>query len=299
VSVSRRRRRVVIVATGAVGLLALGLLVARWTELRSRWVLWRAFERVGTTDSGLGIFRHRASGLRMVRLPGGAYHQGASEGEPGAFEHELPRRLVRVSPFLIAEREVSQVEWRRLAGEHFFLHRGDDLPAHGVSWLECAKLCEEVGLSLPTEAEWEYACRGGTDTAFWPGQRLAPGAARSGRLPSSGGGSSPLDGVDAGEPNPFGLYAVHGNVEEWCLDAFDPDFYERDPGDVPVDPVCLDGADSKVVRGGSFLSTVEECRSARRGALPFSSATSSVGLRPVYRLALDDEPRIFATTRGP
>jgi len=274
-----RRRRWILVAGALVLVLAAlaATLLARWPSVRAWYLLRTELELIGRTETGMALYRHRASGLEMVLLPGGEFYRGSDEGAAG-FPEERPRHRVRLEPFLIARTEVIQADWRRIAGDRFFLHPGDDLPAHGVTWIECRDLCARVGLSLPTEAEWEYACRAGSETSYSSGVELSSSEANFGLAQ----GPWP---AKHGSPNAFGIFGMHGNVEEWCIDSFRSDAYRDAPkDDAWRSPVSLDTIDAKVARGGGWRSTAEECRSARRSSVPFSSASTTVGLRPVFRL---------------
>lgn len=276
----RPRRAFLLVVVAAFVAVAVTVFL-RWPSLRAWYVLRTRFEPIGATEGGLSCYRHLASGLEMVLLSGGEFLRGSPPGEVGSFPDEKPRHLVRLSRFLIARREVSQADWRAVLGPRFFLVAGGRLPAHGVSWIECRAYCDAAGLALPTEAEWEYACRAGSETAYAFGDELTTADA------NFGGGTAPWP-VDRGRENEYGLFNVHGNVGEWCVDSYRSDEYARAPAARAwVSPACREEIDSKVVRGGSWDSTREECRSARRNALPFSAASLTAGFRPVFRFEGD------------
>ncbi len=151
--------------------------------------------------------------------------------------------------------------------------RGDTLAVESVSWEDCQEFCEKTKLSLPTEAQWEYACRAGK----------AGSVAGTGNLDdmgwhqqNSGGTTHP---VGEKQPNDFGLHDMHGNVWELCEDWFQEDFYQESTG--ARDPLC-ENSDSgyRVARGGAWISDAKFCRSANRS--PFSQALASTGFRPAW-----------------
>jgi formylglycine-generating enzyme required for sulfatase activity len=274
----------------ALSLFVIGAFVAaEWRSLWTWYSISSSFERIEDSPAGRAQYRHRVSGIVFVLIEGGEFQRGAARDERAAFPDERPQHGVRVSTFLMARHEVTQAEWRRASARRFFLTPGDDLPAHGVSWIECDEFCRRLGLSLPTEAEWEYACRADSTTAYSTGDDLTPDDARFGQL------GTPAR-VESFPPNAFGLYELHGNVEEWCSDSYREDGYAvlaraSQSSGIAIDPVARDAVDLRVVRGGSFQKTAEECRSARRSALPFSAAALDAGLRPVFRLPRAREPR--------
>ena len=146
------------------------------------------------------------------------------------------------------------------------------------SWDECHEFCRRTGLSLPTEARWEYACRAGT-TGDYGG---------TGKLSEMGwyeGNTGSLHPAGEKEANQFGLHDMHGSVFEWCEDIYDPEFYKsREAGH--VNPLCTSGPNEyRVVRGGSWDYDANGCRSAYRYRYPPSQPLAyHVGLRPAYNL---------------
>jgi formylglycine-generating enzyme required for sulfatase activity len=151
-------------------------------------------------------------------------------------------------------------------------------PVETVSWAAASAFCDRAALKLPTEAQWEYACRAGSATAFSCGELLPATRARAG-----GGWSVEDDGtveVHAYPPNDFGIHQMHGNVPEWCEDAFDWEFYSK-PDATRPDSVCREGHE-RVLRGGSWQSPPRDCRSASRSAGDPESTALVVGVRPAF-----------------
>jgi len=255
-----------------------------------------------------------ASALVFVLLPGGTFSMGAQDGLPGEPNHdplarpsEGPVHDVTLSPFFLSKYEMTQGQWLRMTGENPSWYspeyeplKGTTLlhPVESVSRYDCEKVCRWLGSTLPTEAEWEYATRAGTQTAWWAGARretlvgginLADQAAKKRRVPWTEIDDWPEldDGfvahapINSFAPNPFGLFQVHGNVFEWCRDAFDARFY--DVGS-EVDPVNEGRGSARVSRGGSFRSTSANARVSYRQSDDPGTAQSSLGLRPARSL---------------
>lgn len=154
--------------------------------------------------------------------------------------------------------------------------KGDTLPVERISWEDCQRFCKESRLSLPTEAQWEYACRAGKAGPY----------AGTGELDDMGwyGVNSGRRTHSVGEkkPNAFGLYDMHGNVWEWCEDWYEEDFYRESAG--LVDPLCENsGSGNRVPRGAGWLNSAGPCRSAYRTEVPPSARTSdNVGFRAAW-----------------
>ena len=173
----------------------------------------------------------------------------------------------------MAKYELSQAEWKKLMGNNPSKFQGESLPVE-VSWEDCREFCKKSRLSLPTEAQWEYACRARSTTIYAFGNTLTT---KQANCQSSRGSVA----VNSFEPNAFGLYNMHGNVWEWCEDVFDAEFYSR-PESVGPDPVATSGSEYRVIRGGSWFCGADCCPSANRsGHLP-SSRRHDFGFRPVF-----------------
>ncbi|MBN1418451.1 MAG: formylglycine-generating enzyme family protein, partial [Planctomycetes bacterium] len=213
-----------------------------------------------------------SAGMRFVRIEPGTFRMGQDEG--GDFD-ERPAHTVRITkPFWMSVTEVTNAQYetfdpahRSYRGRHK-LSSGDGEAVVYVSWHDavrfCAWLSEKEGkpCRLPTEAEWEYACRAGTTTAYHTGDTL-PSAFQKRQKQEWSPVAVPLD-VGKTPANAWGLHDMHGNVEEWCSDGYGP--YEAAEA---VDPVGRADGDFKVTRGGSHTTLVEYLRSANRaGALP-------------------------------
>jgi formylglycine-generating enzyme required for sulfatase activity len=211
--------------------------------------------------------------LEAVLLPAGRFRMGSPEDERGREPDEAPVRDVVIrSPFYMGKFEVTQEQYEAVMGQNPSAFKGPRHPVESVSSFEAQEFCERAGrragreIRLPTEAEWEYACRAGSTGAFGSGARLASTSANfDGRV---GYGGSP-EGLYRGKtlevgslaPNAFGLYDMHGNVGEWCLDFYDPRAYES-PLSGPV--VFSPARSERVWRGGAYNDPPRRCRSANR-----------------------------------
>ncbi len=208
----------------------------------------------------------------MVLLPAGMYQMGSPE--PQGYPDEHPRHLVIISSFSIGRFPITQRQWTAIMGRlPACRFKGDGRPIENVSWHDaqefCRRLAKKTGrpYRLPSESEWEYACRAGTTTPFCFGETLTTDLANYcgdhiyGMGPKGIYRHEPtLMGIFP--PNGFGLYDMHGNVWEWCTDAWHDD-YQGAPMDGSS---CSSGENHpmRVARGGSWHETPDHCRSAVR-----------------------------------
>jgi len=212
-------------------------------------------------------------GMKFVMIPAGTFMMGSLSNEPKRDSDERQHRVIIGKPFYIQTTEVTQGQWREIMGNNpsDFKNCGDDCPVEKVSWNDCQefirKLNRQEGTNkyrLPTEAEWEYACRAGTDTPFYFGDCLSTDQANY-------DGNNPMPGCSRGEyrkrtvpvgsfpPNAWGLYDMHGNVWEWCQD-----WYGDYPSGHVTDPIGPSSGEFRVLRGGSWFSYARRARSANR-----------------------------------
>lgn len=238
--------------------------------------------------------------LELIAIPGGTFMMGSSSGELNRSNDEGPQHQVTVQPFYMGKYEVTQAQWRAVASLPRVARdlnsdpsdfKGDNLPVEQVSWEEavefCARLSQAKGRSyrLPTEAEWEYACRAGTTTPFSFGQTITPQLVNyNGNYPyaqASKGTSrettTPVGSI--GVANGFGLFDMHANVSEWCTD-----YWHESYNGAPADGSSWESggnADLRVLRGGSWNFNAYNCRSAYRYRNPPDLRNDYIGFRVV------------------
>ncbi len=234
--------------------------------------------------------------LEMVSIPGGTFLMGSSKSEPNRFNLESPQHRVSIAPFFMGKYPVTQAQWRVVAAlpqvkmslePEPSRFKGDTLPVEGVSWDEalefCARLSKKTGWAfrLPSEAEWEYACRAGTTTPFYFGETITPDLANyNGDYPyanaPTGTNREKTTPVGCFPPNAFGLYDMHGNVWEWCQDGWHDNY-----NGAPFDGSSWESNenDERVLRGGSWSSYAVYCRSAYRGWDAANRRSASCGFR--------------------
>jgi formylglycine-generating enzyme required for sulfatase activity/uncharacterized caspase-like protein len=235
--------------------------------------------------------------LEMVLVPAGSFDMGSGTGFPA----EKPVHRVTISkPFYIGKYEVTQGQWKAVMGTTPSYFTGsDDLPVEQVSWEDCQEFVRRLGartglaFRLPTEAEWEYACRAGTsedyagvlDKMAWFGDNSGRSRLNAEQMLQIDGPNFVKHLLDNGcrthpvgrkSPNAWGLYDMHGNVWEWCADWLDEHYFSRSPSADPGGP--SEGV-SRVLRGGSWHSGSVTCRSAHRAASPSSLRTFIFGFR--------------------
>jgi formylglycine-generating enzyme required for sulfatase activity len=237
--------------------------------------------------------------LQMVAIPGGTFLMGSPEDELKRYDNENPQHTVTVLPFFISRYPVTQAQWRAIArlpkvnrklklNPSYF--KGDDHPVEQVKWHEAVECCDRLShhtgriYRLPTEAEWEYACRAGTTTPFHFGETITADLANYNANFTYGLGlegedremTTPVDHFNVA--NAFGLCDMHGNVWEWCLDHWHNN-YEGAPTDGSV--WLEEESNSRVIRGGSWDLTPRNCRSACRDLYNAKDANYFFGFRVV------------------
>lgn len=229
--------------------------------------------------------------LDMVAIPDGSFVMGSPSTESGRSDSEGPQRTVNISAFFMGKYPVTQAQYQAVMGNnpsHFQgFFNSKQLPVDRVSWNDavefCDKLSQKTGKTyrLPSEAEWEYACRAGTTTPFYFGETIAPDLVNyQGNYPYAWApkGLDRRQTTDVGSfpPNAFGLYDLHGNVWEWCADSWHNNY-----NGAPTDGSSWDTGknDRRVQRGGSWVFNAVNCRSAFRSRLPAEYRVRYLGFR--------------------
>ncbi|MDR0503211.1 MAG: formylglycine-generating enzyme family protein [Treponema sp.] len=244
----------------------------------------------------------------MTRISGGIFTMGSPADETGRLYSEGPQHQVTISPFFLGKYEVTQKEWHNTMETTVQQQRekkinpfqsavvgiGDIYPMYHVSWFEAIDFCNRLsrkenltpaytiagrnvlwdndadGYRLPTEAEWEYACRAGTTTTFYTGSAISDDSGwydmNSGRSPHPVG-SKPA--------NAWGLYDMHGNVSEWCWDRYSTSYSKNDA----INPTGVTWGWNRVIRGGNWSSSSQSVRSADRGFYNPTDRDNGIGFR--------------------
>lgn len=233
----------------------------------------------GLTPHHVVVCTHGVTGLDFALIPGGQFMLGSPDTERGRSSSE-GRTLADVrEPFLLARTEATVGSWARV-------FTGDDvgepeskLPVVSVSWYSAREFCTRSLLRLPTEVEWEWACRAGSNTSFWAGDNEADVE----RVDLVASVRTRLSGpavVGSKASNPFGLFDMHGNVSEWCEDRFEPRFMRDESLTRSLH------AEYRVIRGGSFARSSTFARSASRLWDFTHHSSNDVGFRPACSLGL-------------
>lgn len=208
-----------------------------------------------------------AGSIPMIEIPAGEFLMGSDETDPDRYPNETPQHLVRLQRFSMSQSPITQAQWRAVAmlskvdrdlnpDPSYF--KGANLPVERVSWHDAIEFCARLSIAtrkpitLPSEAQWEYACRAGTTTAYAFGDTLINQMANF-----EGDGTTPVGTYPA---NKWGLHDMHGNVWDWCLDIYHAS-YEGAPTDGRA---WVNGDSLRVLRGGSWNCYPRLCRSAYR-----------------------------------
>jgi formylglycine-generating enzyme required for sulfatase activity len=260
-------------------------------------------------DAGDAKIITNSIGMKLAPIPAGKFQMGSPADEAERDQGEIQHEVTITKSFYIGVYEVTQREFDQVMptnvkrGSIFNQNRGGgpDHPAENVTWKQAGEFCknltigEEMRLGrryrLPTEAEWEYACRAGTTTPFHFGNSLSSKQANfNGKFPFGKAEQGPYLRMTAKigsyPANAWGLHDMHGNVWEWCADYHDKDYYRNSPKEDPKGPekgvVSTDYVDYfRVIRGGSWLDDAQGCRSAYRYRAMPEEPNRLIGFRVV------------------
>jgi formylglycine-generating enzyme required for sulfatase activity len=241
-----------------------------------------------TKDSGKTheVFLPNNEKLEMVRIEPGKFRMGSPPEEPERAANETLHEVAINRPYWLGKHAVTQGQWAAVTGSNpaHFKSSGKDAPVESVTWMDAMEFCKKLTAreqklgrlpadyqyTLPTEAQWEYACRAGTKTPFNTGWNLTAkqanynGVYRERTLP-----------VGNFAPNPWGLHDMHGNVWEWCRDWYAKDY----PAGRVSDPVGAESGDFRVGRGGGCFNNARNCRSAFRNCIKPENTGADLGFR--------------------
>ncbi|PZO46409.1 MAG: hypothetical protein DCF15_20305 [Phormidesmis priestleyi] len=268
--------------------------VASLVPTRAGWEVYREPQSAYQFVEVLG----EESNLEMVAISSGRFVMGSPENEPERYNDEGPQHEVTVETFCLGKYPITQAQWRFVTGLEQVErtleadpsnYKGDDRPVEQVSWSEAVEFCQRLSrysgkaYQLPSEAQWEYACRAGTQSPFYFGDTISSELANYQGTTAYNGGpegedrdaTTPVDYL--GAANAFGLCDMHGNVWEWCADHWHEN-YEGAPTDGSAWLTEEENA-SRVRRGGSWFNDPWYCRSATRNFLRPDDRFSYVGFR--------------------
>ena len=229
---------------------------------------------------------------KMVYIPPGTFMMGSPSSEPKRDGDERQHKVTLTKGFYMGATEVTQGQWKNIMGSNPSGFKGDNRPVENVSWNDCQKFIRKLNRQegrnkyrLPTEAQWEYACRAGTTTPFYTGNCISTNQANY-------DGNYPMPGCSKGRyrkktltvasfsPNAWGLYDMHGNVWEWCEDC---------GGDYPsghvTDPEGPSSGSTRVFRSGSWHNSAGTMRSANRNGYFPDTRGNDMGFRVVRCVA--------------
>ncbi len=243
-------------------------------------------------------------GMKLARIAPGKFVMGSPADEVHRNSDETQHEVAITRPFYLGVHEVTQGQYQKVMGVNpsFFAKNGGGkqrvenkdtavYPVERISWLDAVEFCKKLSAKegkiyrLPTEAEWEFACRAGTKSVFHLGNDFNSNLANINGLSYSAYGKEEAGPfhrstvtVGGYKGNDFGLFDMHGNVQEWCADWYADDYYKNSPKDDPQGP--KDGTE-RVMRGGGWPSSAKACRSAARNHLPPEEKNYTSGFRVV------------------
>jgi formylglycine-generating enzyme required for sulfatase activity len=227
--------------------------------------------------------------MKMIWVPPGKFVMGSPKSEPGHRQEEEELHQVTISRgFWVGQFEVTQAQFETILGDNPSAFKDPQMPVHKVNWHEAMEFCEVLtereksvnrmpnkwSFNLPSEAQWEYACRADTTTVFHFGNEAE-------ELPPYGWFADNSDGgpktIGTKKPNAWGIHDLHGNMGEWCFDWYGKAY----PVDGSVDPITEKASAFKVFRGGTYTDIPERCRAAHRHRITPETRNPWIGFRVV------------------
>ena len=229
--------------------------------------------------------------VKLAPIPAGTFQMGSPKGSVGAAYNESDRHkqndyyqhpVTLSRPFLMGVTEITQAQYRAVTGQNPSVFKGDDHPVDNISWNDAVKFCELLStktgktVRLPTEAEWEYACRAGTTARYFFGEDPDHDALAD-HAWYEANAKHQTHPVAQKRPNAWGLHDMGGNVWEWCQDSYGGPYEDKSV----TDPKGLQTGSTRILRGGCWETGPLGCRSTNRGGIIPNRATSRFGFRIV------------------
>jgi len=222
-------------------------------------------------------------GMELVLIPPGSFRMGGDKKLEQAEDHETPRHIVKISQtYFLGKYEVTQIQWSEIMNNNPSEFVDDKRPVERVSWNDVKVFIQKLNTKeetnkyrLPTEAEWEYAARAGSESSYAFGSDTIMLSQFAWYRKNSGGKTHPVGQLN---PNVWGLYDMHGNVHEWCQDWFDRQYYSQSASNAPLGPST---GLAKALRGGDWGSEDWYCRSASRSLSSPDRRSNRLGFRLV------------------
>ena len=228
----------------------------------------------------LSFSKNNSIGMEFMLIPAGEFHLDSSE-----FGYKIPVRVTIKEPFYIGKFQVTQKQWNSVMGDEPSCFEGDNRPVECITWNKVREFIEKLNemedtdkYRLPSETEWEYACRAGTDTKYFFGNSDLQLDDYAWHYLNSDHRTHP---VGQKKPNPWGLHDMYGNVWEWCQNRYHRNYEEALAEGSAWDFV---GSIGIVLRGGAWVSYSEKCRSSYRSSFDSDYGSYSVGFRLLMRL---------------
>jgi formylglycine-generating enzyme required for sulfatase activity len=247
----------------------------------------KACQRAWAEHLGLPVQATSSLGMKLSLIPPGQFTMGSPQEEEWHRPDETLHRVTLTKAFYMGTTEVTQGQWKALMGKTPSFFTGDALPVETVTWEEAAEFCRKLSekegarYRLPSEAEWEHACRAGTTTPFHTGHTISTDQANYDGNHTYAGGPKGVfrettTAAGSFAPNAWGVHDVHGNVWEWCAD-----WYGEYPKGAARDPTGPARGEKRIVRGGCWINFPAVCRSANRGKVVPVSWNFHFGFRVV------------------
>lgn len=233
-------------------------------------------------------------GMRLVKIMPGEFLMGSPETEPSRFECERQHKVRITKAFWISVEEVSVEQYSTVLNREIKDALDGNLPVRHISWHDAESFCRKLSefepeklagrnYRLPTEAEWEYACRAGTKTAYFWGDDPSAADEYAWNMKNSG---ESLKRAGGRKPNPWGLHDMNGSLWEWCSD-----WYAELPSQEQTDPQGTSSGEQRVVRGGAYDSPLGYIRSASRAPAPPSFLSQGEGQNIGFRVVMQELER--------